>query len=129
MDGLIIGTTFVIVTLLFIKIGEKIDRWFTRRSQSPTPQPIPTKVGMVSLPPLGVTAEEMQKGLIALGKALGPIDITLKDDPKPAFLTQEEWFEQTEKEFEEAWNQRFSEEMTGTANAGKLLIPGIKTHQ
>ena len=176
MDGLITGTIFVTVTLLFMKIGEVIDAWFTRRHERwlDWPGPIPMKVGMVPLPPFGVSGKEMQAALIELGRAmnLSPIDVTLKDGSKPPFLTDQEWddidrtlvdlykndpdlaheifgpgkpkvlsdreseihvdevwYIETEKEFEEAWNQRFSEEMIGTANAGKLLIPGIKTHQ
>ncbi len=97
MDGLITGTVFVTVMLLFIKIGEMIDRWFTRRSQSPIPQPIPTKIGMVPLPPLGVTSEEMRRALVELGRAmnLSPIDTTLKGRAKPLFLTDQEWMDQT----------------------------------
>jgi hypothetical protein len=146
MDGLITGTIFVTITLLFLKIGEWIDRSFTRRYQKrlepkvPTlrpeiGKPIPTaKVEMIPMPPQektnpwGVSMEEMQTALIAVGKAMTyPIDTTLKGEVKPPFLTDQEWMDQTidrslsdqeseihvdetwyietEEEFEEAWSQ------------------------
>ncbi len=119
MDGLIIGTTFVIVTLLFIKIGEKIDRWFTRRHQKWLEPKAPTLNPGTGVPRYGPSYREMRatvrgqhvtmqplplwetegfrQTLIAMGRAWRsiPIDTTLKGRAKPLFLTDQEWMDQT----------------------------------
>ena len=119
MDGLITGTIFYTVTLLFIKIGERIDDWFTRRHQKWLEPKAPTLNPGTGVPRYGPSYREMRatvrgqhvtmqplplwetegfrQTLIAMGRAWRsiPIDTTLKGDSKPSFLTDQEWMDQT----------------------------------
>ena len=107
MDGLISGTIFVTIALLYIKIRERIEASRTRRHEewidSLVPRYGPTyHEGRATVRKRRqidprVTMKEAQEALTELGRVMNTpaIDISLKYGPKPTFLTDQEWMDST----------------------------------